>query len=329
MIKRCKLFTDLSHFTAIKPREGDRHYRKRSPETIYAVLDDGSFVIAYVLDLVSGEIIQEGYDYGSREVRRTTRREEFNRLYNASYDVASDERVSWIAERMAGMFDDLVAAKAYATIRMESKLRCRQERATRFRRKAYLNPFTYYATFTYDDALFPDYPAFDKALRKWFNNNATRQGWKVMFVPEFGEENDRYHVHALIYIPKGASVPGTFREYKRFNKKRHKMFVANENTYCRARFGLNDWQYIGDMSRDEMKRSISYVVKYMTKTENRAYYSRGIPTFLLSDVYERDIIAPYGRLGQKVVLFDDFHVISKGVDLGVFDDKHIKIVGFS
>ena len=69
-------------------------------------------------------------------------------------------------------------------------------RKKRFRRKAYLNEWNYFVTFTYNDELH-DEESFKAKLRKCLSNLHTRRGWNYMGVWERSPEEKRLHFHCI------------------------------------------------------------------------------------------------------------------------------------
>ncbi|MFA6829416.1 MAG: hypothetical protein WCR67_01735 [Bacilli bacterium] len=51
--------------------------------------------------------------------------------------------------------------------------------------------------------------------------------------------------------------------------------------------------------------TIKYILKYISKTEEPIFYSRGIATYHFLDLTEDDIICTFGEFVKKYVLFDD------------------------
>ena len=69
-------------------------------------------------------------------------------------------------------------------------------------RKANLQEFNYFVTFTYDGKLHTE-DSFKKSLRRCLWNFSNRNGWKYIGVWERSPEKHRLHFHGVFYIPEG------------------------------------------------------------------------------------------------------------------------------
>lgn len=175
-------------------------------------------------------------------------------------------------------------------------------RKKRFRRKAFLNPWNYFVTFTYDDELQSE-ESFKKRLRKALSNLHTRRGWLYMGVFERAPETGRLHFHAIMYIPEGQMV-GEIYERRDYSTKHHKMQVTHSNTFFEKKLGRNDFEVLSDA---ELRRgtTIQYLLKYLEKTEEKIIYSRGIPTEFTKIINDNDVICELVDFVTKYVLFND------------------------
>lgn len=176
-------------------------------------------------------------------------------------------------------------------------------RKKRFKRKAFLNNWNYFVTFTYDDNKHTE-ESFKTKLRKCLSNLNSRRGWKIMGVWEYGAEERRLHFHALLYVPEGEMV-GVIEEKKEYSKKKHKMIVRNENDFF-TKFGRNDFAYISKSTLSKGK-TLDYILKYITKTDEKIVYSRGIASEFVDDISEQDVVAEMEDFVIKYVLFDDIY----------------------
>ena len=209
----------------------------------------------------------------------------------------------WIADFMSHEFGDLMGYdEDYVTERIKQKERNLYLRQRRFRQKAYLNEWNYFATFSFDEKLM-DEVTFRASLRKCLSNLHTRRGWKYMGVFEYGEDNGRLHFHALMYVPDGQMIGG-LTDVKRYSTKRHKWEASTENTFFRTRFGINQFDHI---ERADIKsgKVVNYVIKYLLKSDERIIYSRAIPTELYAIIEDHEIASEMFDFVRKFVLFDD------------------------
>ena len=182
--------------------------------------------------------------------------------------------------------------------KVKSKFNNLHKRKDRFRRKANLNKWNYFVTFTYDDKLHTP-ASFKKKIRKCLSNLHTRRGWKYMGVFELSPEKKRLHFHGLFYIPKGEMI-GEIVEKKDYSICDHKMQVANTNTFFLEHFGRND---MTEVQANEM--TIEYILKYIEKTGEKIVYSRGVASEIIKEVCKEDIATEFEDFILKMVLFDD------------------------
>lgn len=191
-------------------------------------------------------------------------------------------------------------------------------RKIRFIRKAYLNKFNYFATFTYDDKLQTE-ESFHKKLLSALSKLHTRRGWKYMGVWERGG-NGRLHFHALVFVPNGGMV-GELIEKRDYDINNKTMRLTIQNSYFNARFGRNDFEKIDQTNIILYNGMLQYLLKYITKTDGRITYSYGLPTYLTADILESDVVCDMGLWTQKLLLFDDATLYDEGEILGTLDDK--------
>lgn len=175
-------------------------------------------------------------------------------------------------------------------------------RKKRFRRKAYLNRWNYFVTFTYDDAKHSE-ETFERKLRKCFSNLHTRRGWRIMGGFERAPETGRLHFHGVIYVPNGEML-GEITEKTDYSTAQKQMQTRNENSFFEKNFGRNDFEELGQMEL-QYSNTIDYILKYISKTNEKLYYSRGIPTEICIRLDKREIVTEFTDFVQKFVLFDD------------------------
>lgn len=164
------------------------------------------------------------------------------------------------------------------------------KRKKRFMRKAYLNEWNFFCTFTFDSRKMSE-EEFKVRFRRCLSHFHSRRGWKYMGVWERGEKGNRLHFHALMYIPEGEMV-GVLFEEEYYDKKSHSRKVAHRNTFFDMRFGKSDFKVL---SKEEMKHGgvLGYLLKYLQKTGEKIVYSRGILTEMLLPLTEDDLIVKF------------------------------------
>ena len=175
-------------------------------------------------------------------------------------------------------------------------------RKKRFRRKAYLNEWNYFVTFTYSDEKH-DEESFKTKLRKCLSNLHSRRGFNYMGVFERSPGEKRLHFHCLMYVPAGNMI-GEIFERREYSTKQHKMVTTHPNDFFEDRFGRCDFE---PLTPAQIRRgnTLNYILKYLEKTNERIVYSRGIPSDFYMSISEDDIAAEMIDFCLKYVLFDD------------------------
>lgn len=236
--------------------------------------------------------------------KKTEKERAFRGLYQASFREGIDnekERREWIREILADTFGEGEDLDAFLNAEFEREERNLYVRKRRFFRKAFLNEWNYFVTFTYDNAKH-DGESFKRKLRRTLANLHTRRGWKYMGMFEVSPEKKRIHFHGVFYIAAGEMV-GELVEVADYSTEKGKRQTRFENSFFRERYGVN--QFV-EMERQEMNICLNYIVKYIAKTGDRIVYSRAIPTELRESVSTDQICAEYFDFIKKFVLFDDW-----------------------
>ncbi|MDE5601613.1 MAG: hypothetical protein K2J16_03860 [Clostridia bacterium] len=263
----------------------------------------------------------------SKPVSRNKEREDIDILFDSLYNKAMqdgvkvDELATYIKDGILLLFPFYIGLDTYIADKIERKRHNLYVRKKRFRRKANLNKWNYFVTFTYDDGK-QDEHTFRAKLRKCLSNLHTRRGWRYMGVFERAPETGRLHFHGVFYIPDGEMV-GTITEKTDYSTAQGKMQTTYENDFFQKTFGRNDFEELSEM---ELKHgnTLSYLLKYISKTGERIVYSRGIPTEIYCKLNGNDIITEMQDFGTKYILFDD--VISWERDIMRFKYKQLSII---
>ena len=140
-----------------------------------------------------------------------------------------NELINFMKAGIEKLYPDFNATTEYIQGKLDKKFHNLYVRKKRFKRKAYLNRWNYFVTFTYDDKKQTE-ESFRKKLRKCLSNLHTRRKWRYMGVFENAPETERLHFHALMYIPDGEMI-GSIYEKKDYNKKNGKMTTTRINTF--------------------------------------------------------------------------------------------------
>jgi len=258
-----------------------------------------------------------------KKTKRVTRGGEFKRLYEECKNMKVKDQKKYLMNCIRRLFPSLKAAEQYVDRKLMDKYRALVERRKRFMRKAYINNFDYFVTFTYADEKHTE-ESFRKKLMKTLQNYASRYGWKYMGVWERGGQTNRLHFHALLKIPDG-TLPGDLVEVVDFNMKTHKQKKTMQNTFFGKKFGRNDFEKIIKNPRAYVE-AVEYILKYISKTGERIVYSRKLPMYLYSDINEEDVMCRTGLEDRKLVLHDKFGCWDEGEYLGAMSEETKKLM---
>ena len=245
-------------------------------------------------------------------VEESEKKEQFEAAYKESQQLPKKERKAYMRKAMEETIPDKEQRKEYVERNNERKKTNAIRRKVRLAKKAYLQEWSFFCTFTFSDALHTE-ESFRKSLRNTFKHLVARRGWKHIGVWERGEENGRLHFHGIFYIPPGGMV-GEIVETKDYSTKDHRMQTAHQNTYFLERYGRNDFQALG--SPMEVQHSLGYLMKYIEKSGEHLIYGGNLPTYFVSDVMDEDVICPFGIEDRKAILADDFLCMVDGEVMG-------------
>lgn len=241
-----------------------------------------------------------------------SKKELFEQLYQKHLTKARKLRKQAIIEEIRPYFKTDEDTELFVELNFMRKLRNLITRRIRMTRKANLQTFNYFVTFTYSDALHTE-ESFRKKLKNCLSLYSSRKRWKYIGVWERSPEKKRLHFHGVFDIPDG-TMPGCFIQKEDYSFKTHRRQITNQDTYFLENFGRNDFEKIEDKHR--VGQAIAYLMKYMEKSGERLVYSKGLPQFFLSDIMEDDIVCPYGIEDRKLLLFDDFSCWDEGEYIG-------------
>ena len=117
----------------------------------------------------------------------------------------------------------------------------------------------------------------------------------------------------LFYIPVDAMV-GKLEEVEGYSFATKQRRIIMQNTWFAKRFGRNEFSDIG--RREDLRYAIQYLVKYIEKTGERIVYSKGLPQYFISDIWQEDVLCRIGIEDRKLLLFDDFTCRTNGKRIG-------------
>lgn len=330
-MKKCKVYSDGSHYIAIRPTEGYSGPRRKPPP-------EEPIIVEEEVSQSCGQIVADEECAASQETAPTsgdmsepmqstppqpervkerhisTRADEFLKWYRESYGMRKKEQHAFIASKLAPYFQSEEALRQYIDHKMECKRRAEVTRRIRCLRRAALHELSYFATFTYDDKKALE-KEFEKRLLTALSNLASRKGWKYMGTWERGGDTDRLHFHAVLYIPEGKMV-GKLELKRDYDVKKKRMVERMENSFFWDRFGRNKFELI-DGTALTIGTAVSYIIKYIEKSGGRIICSKGLRTFIETDIDNDDVVAQLREDDdKKYLLFDDFKVYKDGKELG-------------
>lgn len=172
-------------------------------------------------------------------------------------------------------------------------------RLTRLYRKANLQQWNYFCTFTYDSTKLTE-EEFRKKFLNCLRHLASRKGWKYIGVFERSPELKRLHFHGIFVIPEKLDLIET----KDYSTKTHQMQTTHQNTFFLERFGRNDFKQIEN--NIGINEAVMYMLKYIRKTGEKVIYSKHLQTYFVTDIEENDVVCTIGQEDRKILLFDNF-----------------------
>ena len=264
---------------------------------VYRIYSDGSHYIAR-------KAVQ-----GKRLRLRNEPPEEIDGLFELFYAEAKtafttvDKQAEYIITGLEDYFPEYPNLEKYVKKNVARKERNRWQREKRFRRKACLNRWNYFITFTYSDRKHTE-KSFVKKLRKCLSNLSTRRGWRFQGVPEHGGETGRLHFHFLAYIPAGQML-GNITKRRQYSKRKGAVVESFPNDFFERKFGRCDFKELNPV---ELRNgsAVNYLLKYLRKTDERVIYSRGLPTEISKRLPESSFVAEMqGDYLPRYVIFDN------------------------
>ncbi len=329
----CKIYFDGSHYIGIPHTTRPSRRRPKPPEEEILVTDNETEQTAETEVNITIEesapsnddapIVRAENEEPSEseceqqtqpqpKVRTMTRKELFDELYQKYLTKPRRVKLELIAKEMLPYFKTEELSRSYVNVNIERKIRNIVARRIRLTRKANLQEFNYFVTFTYDGKLHTE-DSFRKGLKNCLRHLVERKRWKYIGVWERSPEKQRLHFHGIFYIPEG-TMPGMLLDVNDYNFNTHNRQITHQNTYFNERFGRSDFELIDDM--DKMGDALAYIMKYIEKSGEKIVYSKGLPQFFISDVMDEDIICFTGLEDKKLLLSDDFTCWDEGCYVG-------------
>ena len=327
-----KVYFDGSHYIAIPHTTRPSKKRPKPVEELVTVIDDNDepqmestpsiiddvpFPVGEEFEVVEKD---DNFEDNQNETiekkpkteRQMTRKEIFEEVYKETQGLRKNQRRTVIFDKMRQYFDTDEKTNNFVNINLERKQRNLISRRIRMTRKANLQEFNYFVTFTYDGAKHTE-DSFKKKLKKALAHLTARKGWKYMGVWERSPKKQRLHFHGIFYIPDG-TIPGILCTRKDYNFNKKQMVETFSSSYFEERFGRNDFDVIDDNTVKGF--ALSYIMKYIEKSGEKIVYSKGLPQFFISDIMDEDIACFFGVEDKKLLLFDDFGCWDEGCYMG-------------
>ncbi|MCR4874457.1 MAG: hypothetical protein K5923_01775 [Clostridia bacterium] len=289
MYPAAKVYHDGSHYVAIP-------YHPAKPRKPKKMADN-------LLDII-GEKEKEEFEDKEKEVAKEA--------YEDSSELKGEKRKEKAVEKLMEQCMSEQRARELVEKEVEHRKRQISDKKRKFMRKAFMNEFNYFVTFTYDDEKHTE-ASFKRGLINKLCKYKKKYGWKYMGVWEISP-NERLHFHGMLYIPEGKMV-GELKTRRDYSTKQHKMQETTYNTFFEDHFGRNDFREI-IQHKQAYEMAISYIMKYISKTNEKVIHSKGLPMFLISDINSDDELGRIGKYERSVVLPDDFECWDEGEFLG-------------
>lgn len=318
--RQTKVYHDGSHYVGIQRTPRERRYRPREKEEVFFFDGEPTEEEREKTETTPSETEPKEVEKPENlpGQRCVTKSGEFSRLYDESRQMRRWERKQYILKNIRPLFKSDQEAASYVDKKLRNKKRALAERRLRFRRKAYMNDFNYFATFTYADGKHTE-ESFKRGLKICLRNFSNRSKWKYIGVWERSPQKQRLHFHGIFYIPAG-TMPGMMLYISDYNFKSQRRRITHQNTYFNERFGRSDFEEIEGRS---VGGAVAYIMKYIEKSGEKLLYSRGLPQYFISDIMEEDVVCPYGEEEQKLLLYDDFSCWDEGEYMGQVCDEVI------
>lgn len=287
LYQKSKVYYDGSHYIAIPQENFKRKQfnRKRSKTTTTTIVDQT--------------------------------KQKFGTAYAESQSLPKRERKKYIAEKMRSEFSTTEQAIDYIEQNIERKKNNLAKRRVRLWRKIYLQEWNYFVTFTYDSQKHTE-ETFKAKIRNTLKHLISRKDWKYIGVWERSPDKRRLHFHGIFSIPQ---MIGTLEQVNDYSTKSHRKQITYQNTHFLKYFGRNDFK---EISAIEIPQAVRYLLKYIEKSGEKLVYGGDLPTYLVSDILDEDIVCLIGIEDKKALLFDDFTCVDDGLLMGKVSADIIK-----
>ena len=317
MYQKVKVYSDGSHYIGIpyEPNPRARRPRPRREEVIEVrepEVVSGDVPTAIEKDEQPSRNLTDIQPKSAPSVKRMTRKELFDELYQATIGMKKRERKAQIRAELRPYFRDDTSCRAFVEENFARKHRNMICRKIRLWRKINHQKFNYFVTFTYSDEKH-DEESFRKKLIRCIQHFSSRKGWLYIGAWERAPETGRLHFHGIFYIPEGA-MTGEIETLRDFDVRAKRMRSVEQNTFFAKKFGRNEFRPICHAA--DMPNIVRYLMKYIEKSGGKLVYSRGLYQYFVTDIMDEDVVCPYGLEDRKLLLFDDFTCWDEGEYIG-------------
>lgn len=291
-------------------------FKEEPPEkALYRVYNDGGHYVAKWIDYVKTEL---------RPRHRVVQHSAKDKIFDYHYIEGLQSGLrkialeNYLADNLESHCSEGENVFEYVRKRIKGKYHNLHARKKRFKRKAVLNKWNYFVHFTYDDDKVNE-TEFARKLRKCLSNLHTRHRWRYMGAFERAPETGRLHFHGIFYIPEGEMISQLYLK-RDYSTTKHCMQEIHCNKHFERRFGRNDFEELDEMA---IKQGdvIDYILKYIGKSNEKIFYSRGIKDSICVELNVRDLACEMQGYFRRYVVFDD--VISW--ETHVMDVPHTQI----
>ena len=178
------------------------------------------------------------------KTRKTTRKELFEEMYRETLKMKKDKRRELMIQKLRPYFYFLEKTEEYVDQQLERKQRnliCRRIRMTR---KANLQKFNYFVTFTYDSKKVNE-KSFRTLLMRDLRKKCKENDWKYVGVWERSPGKERLHFHALMSIPNPEQELDLY-EITGYSVRKGKVETISQSQFFHDRFGRNSFEEVFD-----------------------------------------------------------------------------------
>jgi hypothetical protein len=102
------------------------------------------------------------------------------------------------------------------------------------------------------------------------------------------------------------------------------METIQQSQQFALKYGRNSFEDIFD--RQGLGEAIAYISKYIEKSGERIVFSKNLPEYFISDIWEEDVVCNIGLEDKKLLLFDDFTCWDEGVYMGIVSPETIALM---